>query len=428
VSLLLAAWLLASSAPVENPQLLEKARAFRSALMDRHVSREGLVLYRVNLDTIGEDLVRGTYPDLADTPTFNGIYATASCTRARVESGKAALEARNDADRALSGLELLMGVTGREGLLARGVRRISAPAPDEGRKKWFPGAPGYERYRWRGDASVDQYANGLLPAVWECRRLFPDRVRRLVVSVAAHLLAHDLQIVDADGHRTRYGDLRPQSGLGFNSIARLTAYATFALASALDPDPRWTRERDRLRDRHRIVAGSRTTNVRVLGITNPSNDLMAWNLFRVLVPLAREAGDPASADLRHGMHRTWLRVRPDRSPYFAAVFCHVEPESCDRVALLDGWETLARFPLEKRKVPPPPEVNQLGRALIPGRSWKPRARALVPIELRPPSSLEWKSSPYRLNWGIAPTIEYTGVDYLAAYWLHREVESQFRER
>ena len=44
------------------------------------------MLYRVNLDTLARDLESGNYPNLADTPTFTGQWAAASCTRVQVES------------------------------------------------------------------------------------------------------------------------------------------------------------------------------------------------------------------------------------------------------------------------------------------------------------------------------------------------------
>ncbi len=424
-ALLLAA-LLATQPSGPGALLEEKARRFRSALVERHLSPEGLVLYRVDLKTIGDDLDRGTYPDLADTPTFTGLWAATSCTRFEVGRRSERAEARQDASGALSGLELLMGVTGRRGLMARGVRRISTPLADETRKKWFPGAPGYEAYRWRGDVSMDQYANGLLPAAAACRLLFPDRTRHLVVDFADHLLAHGLRIIDADDRPTRFGDLRPSSGYSFNSIARLTAYAAFALAAELDGSERFRAMRDRLRDRDRVLARSFTTNVRILGITNHSNDLMAWNLYRVLIPLARRTGDRALPDLRYGMHRTWLRVRPDGNAYFVGVLCRVEPETCETEEVSRALETLVRFPLEKRKLEPQQALDDLPRRLLPGRKWRRRARQPVPIELRPPSSLEWKSSPYRLEGGTSPSIEYTGVDFLAAYWLHRQTAAEVR--
>jgi hypothetical protein len=405
----------------DDETLLAKARHFRDALVERHLSPEGMVLYRVNLETLRTDLESGRYPDLADTPTFTGLFAATSCLRASLETGAMREQALDDARRALEGLRFLMDVTGVRGLLARGARRVRAPQADEGAKKWLPGQGEFADYRWRGDVSMDQYANGLVSAVWACRGAYPREVAGLVRDAAAHLLANGMKLVDPDGEVTRFGDLSRRSGAGFNSIAQLTGYAIFALAAQLDDDVRWADQVERLRNRDRVPARSRTTNLRVFGITNYSNDLMAWNLHRVLVQLARETGDPALPDLRHGMYRSWLRVRGDGNPYFAASFCRVEPRDCDWRALREGRELLERFPLEKRKVAPTPELSRLPRRWLPGRKGRPQARRRVPIELRPPSSLEWKSSPYRLTGGTSPETEYTGLDFLAAYWLYRRV-------
>ena len=417
--LILLVLLLAGGASADADSLEGKAQRFRQALLERHLSPEGLVLYRVNLRTIARDLELGRYPNLADTPTFTGQLAAGACTRADFEQGEARREALEDAARALSGLEFLMDVTGVRGLLARGVRRRTTPDVETLHGRRFDGAGALSDYVWRGDVSMDQYANGLLPAVAACRSHFPERTRRLVVDAAAHLLEHDMKLVDPDGRRTSFGDLSRRSGFGFNSIAQLTGYGVFALAAELDPDPRWSHQRDRLRDRDRVVARSRRTNLRILGITNHSNDLMAWNLYRVLIPLARRTQDPALADLRHGMLRTWLRVREDENAYFSTVLCSIDPPACEQPALAAARALLEDFPLEKRALAPDPALASLPRRWLPGRKFRPRARNLVPIELRPVSSFEWKSSPYRLEPRDSPETEYTGLDYLVAYWLYR---------
>jgi hypothetical protein len=299
------------------------------------------------------------------------------------------------------------------------VRRV--PPHRRARGVWFPGSGAYAGWYWRGNVSLDQYANGLVPAVGLCRRLFPERARALAVAAAEHLLAHEFHLTDPDGRPTRFGDLSWRSGWGLNSIAQLTSYALFSLAAELDPAPKYREWRDRLRDRYRVVARARTTNLRVLGITNHSNDLMAFNLYRVLVPVARETGDPALADLRHGLWRSWLRVREDGNAYLDLVFCELERDACSAGLLARAHALLAAFPLEKRKVAraePPADVPV---RLIPGRKWKRLAREIVPIEQRSASSFEWKSSPYRLARGAHPHTEYTGLDYLVAYWLYASV-------
>jgi hypothetical protein len=415
------ACLWAAPARADEDPLLAKVEAFRASLVERHLTREGVVAYEVPLSTIAEDLVRGTYPALSDSPVHTGLWAATACHEARL--ARDPTRALADADRALAGLELLMNVTGVRGLLARSLRRDAGRDTSGLRGTWFPGGPGYESYVWRGDVSVDQYASGLLPAAAECAHAFPARVARLVTDFAAHLEAHDLKLVDADGRRTRFGDLSRWSGLGFNSIFQLTGYAAFALGAELSGDPQLARRRDALRDRDRVVARGRTTNLRLFGITNHSNDLMAFSLYRVLIPLARRSGDPALADLRHGLRRSWLRVREDENPYFASLFCVLEPQACDPAELARARVFLERFPLEKRRLPPSAEYLAIPRRWLPGRKLRPLARTLVPIELRAPSTLEWKSSPYRLDFSSAPDLESTGIDFMAAYWMLREAES-----
>jgi hypothetical protein len=419
---------LASTALADPDPLETKAQRFREAILERHLSAEGLLLYRVNLETIADDLKTGRYPALADTPSFTGLLAVAACTRADVEGGPNRREALADASRALDGLAFLMDVTGVRGLLSRSVRRDHVPDLDALRGKWFRGAQGFSAYSWRGDISMDQYANGLLPAVAACRNHFPERSRRLVVNVASHLSEHAMQLTDPDGMRTRYGDLSRNAGGGFNTIALLTGYAVFALAAELDQDPRWARQRDRLRDRDRVVARARRTNLRILGITNYSNDLMAWNLYRILIPLARRTADPALADLRHGMFRAWLRVKEDGNAYFKLVLCYIEPGACEPSSLRAAVDMLARFPLEKRILDRTSDLKTIPRRCLPGRKFRPQARAPVPIELRPASSFEWKSSPYRLDAAILPTWTHTGLDYLVAYWLYRALPLSVGER
>jgi len=401
-------------------ELLRKAHLFHEEIAARHLTREGLFLYTVDLDQIDRQLAGGEVPALSDTPTYTGLFTAMSCMRAQVTSGSERSAALADAERGLSGLELLMRVTGRPGLLARGVQRGPVPLePARPHHRWFPGAPGYEQFVWRGDASQDQYANGLLPAVASCRELFPERTGALVRAAAELLDDTGMMIVDPDGRRTLYGDLSPRSGFGFNAIAKLTGYGVFALASELDADPRWRARRDRLRDVDRVVATSLRTNLRILGITNFSNDMMAWNLYRVLIPLARRTEDPALASLEEGMQRAWRRVRPDQNAYFSLLYCQLRGEDCPREPVAVALDILARFPVEKRRVAPSPDLAQLPRAWIPGRHWHPRARSLVPIELRPPESFEWKANPYRVTAPTLPQIEYTGLDYLVAYWLYR---------
>ncbi len=412
---LLAALALLTAGSAAADPLAAKAQRFREAMYARHVSPEGLLLYRVDLRRIEEQLASGAYPDSADVPTFTGLWAGSACARAASTRGAERERALEDARRALDGMELLMRVTGVEGLMARCARRGPVPEPT-GKRRWFPGGPGHQGWAWRGDVSHDQYANGLLPAVGLCRELFPERARALILAAARGLLAREMRLVDPDGRRTRYGDLGPRSGWGFNGIAMLAGWGIMALAAELDGDPRLASARDELRDRHRVVSrGVRRTNLRVLGVTNHSNDLMTFDLLRVLIPLARRTGDVALEDLMDGLDRVARRVRGDHNAYFALVECELRG-ACDPATLEWVGQMLRAFPDGKRKLPRP-GLEELPRRWLPGRKWKPLARDPVPIEMRPVVSFEWKSSPYRVAQRVAPDTEYTGLDFLVAWWL-----------
>jgi hypothetical protein len=408
-----------SPADFDHAALAAKAEAFEAAILDRHLAPEGVVLYRIDLRTIREDLANGSYPDSSDVPMFTGLLAATACTRADATAGAEREAALALAERALDGLRALMDVTGVEGLMARNLRKGPIPDDDDPDHRWFQGAGDYRGYAWRGDVSMDQYANGLLPAVAECREHFPDRVRPMIAAAARGLLDREMHLIDPDGRKTTFGDLSASSGFGLNSIAKLTGYGVVALAAELTGESAFVRERDRLRDDEGVVRSSTITNLRVFGITNFSNDMMAWNLYRVLVPMARRTSDPALTDLERGVSRAWERVADDRNAYYTAVYCQLRPEACTAPLRASILDVLARFPLEKRPLESPAALADVPRAWLPGRKWTRRAAEIVPIELRPVSSLEWKSSPYRIEPRVAPFTQYTGLDYLMVYWLDR---------
>ena len=100
------------------------------------------------------------------------------------------------------------------------------------------------------------------------------------------------------------------------------------------------------------------------------------------------------------------------------MFCSLEPAGCSAATLARAHDVLADFPTEKRKLAPSPELAALPRRWFPSGL----ASEVVPMRLRPASSFEWKSSPYRMEQESAhPEIEYCGLDYLVAYWLYDSV-------
>ena len=82
---------------------------------------------------------------------------------------------------------------------------------------------------------MDQYANGLVPAVGLCRRLFPESARRLAVAAATHLVENDFELTGpiqrgdwetVDRHLEAIQASRPE----LEALYRVLADATAAVA------------------------------------------------------------------------------------------------------------------------------------------------------------------------------------------------------
>ena len=61
------------------------------------------------------------------------------------------------------------------------------------------------------------------------------------------------------------------------------------------------------------------------------------------------------------------------------------------------------------------------RALFRDDNCRPQSTVAIPLYLRPRSSSLWVSNPYRLvsRLGSKGDLEYSGTDYLQAYWMGR---------
>ncbi|MEN8162324.1 MAG: hypothetical protein ABFS41_19790, partial [Myxococcota bacterium] len=181
--------------------LHEKAAAYQDRIASVHAMPDGVIRYRVHASQ-GRD----EYGDLPDGPFFAGLYLAGQALRLAATGDPAA---RREVEQALDGMALLMAVTGEPGLLARFVGRGPSPRGTE----WVP-SKARPDYWWRADVSKDQlagYACGLGVAL----AVLPDpavraRIAALAGPLARHLDAHDYRIVDHDGERTTYGDLRPR--------------------------------------------------------------------------------------------------------------------------------------------------------------------------------------------------------------------------
>jgi hypothetical protein len=367
---------------------------------------DGVIRYRFTASQARDD-----YGDLPDGPFFAGLYLASQALRLAASGDPAA---RREVLRALDGMALLMDVTGEPGLLARWVARTP---PAVTRSPWLPSAtrPGYF---FRADVSKDQlagYACGLGVAL----ALLPDpeireRVSALALALAEHLRRNDRRVIDVDGERTTHGDLSAHIAgfpVGVNALIVLSVAKAAGVASG---DDAFSRELDE----DGYLRAARTAHWRPPGYAKRVNDNMAY--VSVLPLLMLESSPERGAALREAEARLWDGVRGEHNAFFAGVHTLAGGDDAARTEMLAA---LAEFPERKRELPV--DLTRPGFD-FETRWWKnakglPRAKQPIPLYLRSSGSNLWVSDPYALVGSLRDTggIEYSGVDYLLAYWLAR---------
>ena len=385
--------------------LRAKADAYQAGIAERFQMPDGVIRYRVKAGQARDD-----YGDLPDGPFFAGLYLASQALRLRVTAEPAA---RDEVERTLAGMELLLDVTGRPGLLARWVARGAIATGSE----WRPSMtrPGYF---WRADVSKDQLA-GYSAGLGVALAVLPDaelraRAGRLAAPLAEHLRRHDLHIVDWDDEPTTYGDLRARIALVPIGVNALIALAVAEAAEAAGADGRLGKKLDA----QGFLDAAHTASWRPPGSTRRVNENMAYVALLALLELERVPARAAA--LREVEARLWDGVRGEHNAFFAGV--HVLA-SGDAAAAVETRASLHEFPERKLELPVDltrPEFGFEQRALNNSKG-RPRATTPVPLYLRPAGSNLWVGDPFALvgSLGDSGQTEYSGVDYLLAYWLAR---------
>lgn len=385
--------------------LRAKAELYQSRLVALHQMPDGVIRYRFHTAQARDD-----YGDLPDGPFFAGLYLASQALHLAA-SGEPA--ARSEVLRTLEGMALLMDVTGEPGLLARWVAR----AQPASRAEWLrsPARPGYF---FRADVSKDQlagYACGL--GVAFARLPDPEiraRVAQLALPLAEHLHRNGQRIVDVDGVRTTHGDLSARIAGVPVGVNALIALAVAKAADAARGDDFFSRALDEAG----YLRAAKAAHWRAPGNTKRVNENMSY--VSLLALLLLEAAPERSAALREAEARLWETVRGEQNAFFAGVHALASGEPA---AGREAAAALAEFPERKRDWPV--DLTRPGfdfeRSLWRSSKGLPRAKAPVPLYLRPAGSNLWVNDPRALVGSLRDSgqTEYSGVDYLLAYWLAR---------
>src|SRR6266540_3783389 len=159
--------------------LSEKARLFDRAIRSHHLSPEGILLYKRF-----SDRPEGA---VGDAPIWTGCYLGAQALRFAVTGEE---EAREGVLTALRGLHFLQAVTGKRGLLCRGISKQGIPPDDAHPQEWHQGEGPFSAYFWHGDVSVDQYTGALFGSALAYDLVDDAAARRTIVEDVAAIADH----------------------------------------------------------------------------------------------------------------------------------------------------------------------------------------------------------------------------------------------
>jgi hypothetical protein len=387
----------------------EKARVFEHAIRAHHLSPEGILLYKRFIDR----------PEgaVGDAPIWTGCYVGAQALRYAVTGEE---EAESGVYTGLRGLHFLQVVTGKKGLLSRGVSTAGIPPDDAHPQEWHQGEEPFASYFWHGNVSVDQYTGVMFGYALAYDLLDNMTAKHMIIedvtALVDHLLEHGMTIVDADGEVTTFGHLEPSWWT--EDLNALIALGFLKTAHHITGEERFARQYHTLILTHhyhkRAVAARDLWWEKLFGPNHSDNNLA----FLAYYPLLRYETDPILLSFYHrSLRRTWRAVEREGNPFFSFVYHALTPSvPRDERAL----QTLRHFPLEKRNLWVQNSMHpEMCISWLRARNGRLQACGPVPIEARPPSTFEWKENPYRLDGGGDGTKLYTGTDYLLAYWLGR---------
>lgn len=404
--------------------LAEKEAVLFSATLERHLDRQGYLLYQSYLPFSDRDNYRKSH-NSADLPAWHGHWMAALAMKLAIEPSS---EVEALLRRGVKGLRTNFKATGIKGLLARaylkyrGDERLPWMVTEEERPTafWQKGDNGF----WfRNGVSKDQYCGavfGLATVVGLENRgaIFLDRktsrrARRTLVELAHYLIDNGYRIIDVNGRVTEFGRLDDWPVNGFDGLQLLAMLR----AGAATGDEKCAREYERL-----VKAGAGRVIATTLGALG---DLYAWigrenfghfsddqaiyaNAFALF--LNSDEGDrEVLLDVAYALEKMWQFLRYSLKSYMA--FIQAVLSGISEKEREEALETLRMFPDDKRAISNL-EVED--------------TKSVQPIPNQIINSHYWKANYFRK---ATPThasermnIEHSGQDYLFVYWMGRYFE------
>jgi hypothetical protein len=401
--------------------LAEKEAVLFDALIGGHLNRYGYLLYRSFLPLSKRNNYQRSH-NSADLPAWHGHWMAALAMKLALEPSEEVEELLRGA---VTGLRKNFRATGIRGLLGRSYLKYSGDDPlpwmvtEEERptRFWQKGENGF----WfRNGVSKSHYGGavfglGTVVALDNGGAISLEpgtrgSVDKTLKEIAHYLIDNDYRIVDANGEVTEFGRLDDWRLNGFDGLQILAMLR----ACAATGSEKCAREYARL-----VEADASKTIEKTLGALG---DLYAYfgrenfdhfgddeaiytNAFTLYIN--SDEGDwRVVRHVRRTLEKMWQFLRYSRKSYMTFVqdvLVGVSEEERE-----EALDTLRMFPASKRVI--------FDLALEDTDEVQPIANQAI-------SSHYWKSNYFRRATRTASSkpkkVEYSGQDYLSAYWMGR---------
>lgn len=352
---------------------------------------------------------------VGDAPIWTACYLAAQAHRYAVTKDDDALQSVRAA---LEGIESLFAVTGERGLMAR----YYFFRGEHDRADLLEGRGKYANFAYLDDISRDQYI-GVVFGLGAAYELVPaeeqKRIGILLGDIIFYLEKHDWRILNAQGKQTTGGILHPHSFFGVGNAVHVLSFAK--AHSQADQDGKSQYED--------YVKKYNDELENIFPWINRHYDYYAVNLYYLsFFNLIRLEKDPALKAFYRDVFekRLWFFTKNHDNVFFNYIHAAISGQEMNLADRNDNILLLRRFPLAPRR---DFRVVNSRRTDIPKmRNWRgvvtneqntQFSRHPLPIHERPPSDFLWQRTPFALDGGGDGNLEYSGVDFLLAYWMGR---------
>lgn len=343
------------------------------------------------------------YTRCGDSAIWTGHYLAAESYRYAVTKSPDALA---NVNRALTGIQLMMDVTGA-GLLARCTFPSDSPyaagiIQEEGPHGIHTGIVWDAQWTWVGDTSRDQYL-GVFYGLTVAHDVVNDQGVQNMVSYLAtralgYLQDHKWIIVMPDGTPVSTFIGRQEEMLSLLKLGRRVNGGKFS-------------------GNYKTLSDTTATEALIpigIDIADQYSSYFKFNLDVITFYGLLTSGDNwwVHLNYRGAYDILWNTIDGHQNAFFNMIDRAINGPDANRdaqtVQLLDGW-------LQR----PPRDVYVDDTALVPVCDDASRACKPIPVPLRVTTDFLWQRSPFQLQSGGSGTIETAGIDYILPYWMAR---------